>query len=241
MIAKYIKNVSGSTGSWGGQQLDHNQYYRLSGIELIDWALDTKIITSILAGEVIAAKSDDGLNDIASGAASLRYIQAISPSTLILDSNDIVSVEASSTILKFKDSSVAAPVSLSDLGGTYSDSVNASSTISTSSGTFSNIDSMSITPPAGKYIVMFQADISTTNDGAGEVRISADGSAVSGSLRQIAGDAITLLGATVDFRTSVASMGVTTVNGSQAIAAQYRSVSNTVTMRTRILTIIRTY
>lgn len=107
----------------------------------------------------------------------------------------------------------------SQLGITYYQATQ-SGNISTSSGTFTTMTSTSVTPAAGTYFVVMTADVTLPADGAGEIRITVGGADAGDSMRQlfigVSGNATGVI------RYSSATSCITTVNGSQAIEAQWR-------------------
>lgn len=110
------------------------------------------------------------------------------------------------------------------LDGVTPSFVAASSSISTSSSTFSNVDSMSITPPAGTYLVWFTIDINASgNNNSGEIGLAVAGSDHTNSSRRFKRG-----GSGKEYRTGMSTMARLTVNGSQAITGRWRATSGTV-------------
>ena len=109
------------------------------------------------------------------------------------------------------------------------DSVTATSTTSTTSGSYVLMNSMTITPPSGTYLVEFSASGSMSNRNAiGSYAIYNNGSITSHSKRS--------------FRTrnsndiyAISTKSPVTVNGSQSIEIRYTTTSNTFTVYERSL------
>lgn len=113
--------------------------------------------------------------------------------------------------------------------------VSASNFTSTSSGTFSTCNLMTITPPAGTYIAIFSLELNTNddNDEGGEIAIAVQGTQNTNSLRFFYNDHGTddLPGITI---------ATVTVNGSQAIQGRWRAATgNTIVTNGRSLTLIK--
>lgn len=107
----------------------------------------------------------------------------------------------------------------------------ATSTISTTSGTFSVVGSMTLTPVAGTYLCMFSADVKIGNvNGQGEFQFFNGGVAISGTNRQTS-------------RLNVGAgcfFAVVTANGTNAIDVRYRSVDGkTVTVTSRSMFMLK--
>lgn len=117
--------------------------------------------------------------------------------------------------------------------------LNSSTVVSTTSTTFSTMSGMTATPAAGTYLVILSVDIGTVSDGAGEIRIAVAGTEADNSIRRCYTEATGLLGALADARNAASTQAILTVNGSQAITGDYRSVTNTVTANKRAMSIVR--
>lgn len=121
------------------------------------------------------------------------------------------------------------------------------STLTRTAGTFTTISGMTTsgsTPVAGTYIVFFRADIEVgTLNGQGETAVFVGGTQVTALTADIELEVALLLGliGTARVRTGAEILiGVVTVNGSQDIDIQYRSVDGqTVTITNRSFLIVR--
>ena len=109
---------------------------------------------------------------------------------------------------------------------------------STTSTTFQTLTS--VTPGiAGNYLVIYTVDFATTNDGAGEIDIAIAGTQQVPSLRRQSVDAVTLLGASADGRSTLTTTAIVTVTAAQSIDGRFRSVTNSVTTNGRQILAIR--
>jgi hypothetical protein len=105
----------------------------------------------------------------------------------------------------------------------------------TTSATDVLMDSMTVTPEAGTYLVWFQGSLqhSSTND-------SIFTSIYSGGVQVAASERVFLRGgASADVSSSFACMAKVTVNGSQAIEGQWRTTAATATAHERQLLILK--
>jgi hypothetical protein len=75
MALKEIKNVSGSTKTYAGQQLADQQIYAISSTEELAFASDTALIGDIANGNVVVYKDASLLTT----AIGLQYIQNVLP------------------------------------------------------------------------------------------------------------------------------------------------------------------
>lgn len=74
-MAKWVKNTSGATGTWLGQQLDNNEYYELQAHEDAAWSNDSTVLTDIGAADLTVAKDDSGNNNITDVADAINYLK----------------------------------------------------------------------------------------------------------------------------------------------------------------------
>lgn len=121
----------------------------------------------------------------------------------------------------------------------------ATGTVTTTSGTFSVMTTMTLTPVAGTYLCIFSGNMDITSgvNGTGEIALFVNAVQATDSTRDMTLNVALLLGligtATVGASGSQ-TMTIATVNGSQAIDGRYRSVSgDTFRARSRSLTLIR--
>lgn len=124
--------------------------------------------------------------------------------------------------------------------------VSFTSAVSTTSSTFSMVDSLTLTPSmAGTYLVLWSGNVRTANgaNGNGEVAIFSSGSQITDSTRSVNINVALLLGiiGTSTINNNAGSITtVTTVNGSQAIDVRFRSTSgDTVTADRGRLTVLK--
>lgn len=123
--------------------------------------------------------------------------------------------------------------------------VNDLSTQSTSSTTYANITGMTSTPASGTYLVIFNGHATTSGASAGGFfALALAGSTVTDSVREISANLVLLGGlVTVSVNTIGSSMSCVsriTVNGSQAITAQFKSISGgTINVQEKTLSLIK--
>jgi hypothetical protein len=116
----------------------------------------------------------------------------------------------------------------------------------TTSATFNLMSGMSITPPAGTYLVHFSTSLqSNSSDALVRVAIYSGGTQQPVSIRncQPRVDATGGFGgnSSLDVRTSISTQCEVTVNGSQAIECRWSTSGGTATANQRTLNIIRIY
>jgi hypothetical protein len=126
------------------------------------------------------------------------------------------------------------PTSLANLPGPYSDSATAATTTTTTSATYEAIAGMSITPPAGKYLVSFSTTFEHTNNGDSiQYAIFVAGTEVTGSVRTVTSPRW------VNADYPGATTAIVTVNGTQTIGVGWRTTGGTATALDRGLFIVR--
>ena len=75
MASKWIKNTSGSTSTYLGQQITNGSYYQIQGIEEQAWMNDSALLTDIGSGDATVAKDDSGNNDIVDVSTAINYLK----------------------------------------------------------------------------------------------------------------------------------------------------------------------
>lgn len=125
------------------------------------------------------------------------------------------------------------------VSGTSNTEVSATATTTTNSGTDALMNSMTITPVSGTYLVWFSTDLNSPTAGA-VISLSyyIGGSQKADSLRKVmpfAGGTLTV----GNQRIGVALNGVVTVNGSQAIEVRWSTSAGTMTAAARTMNILR--
>lgn len=124
-------------------------------------------------------------------------------------------------------------------------SVSATGTQTSTSTSYANITSMTQTPSAGTYLVVFNGRASTSGASAGGLfGIAVAGSLQTDSIRELSTNLVLLGGlVTISINTvasSVTCVSIVTVNGSQAITAQFRSTTGgSINIAERNLTITK--
>lgn len=63
-MALYLKNTSGSTGTWDGVEIAAGSYYLMSTAEQGRFSVHDATLTSIGAGDLVVATSNDGNGDL---------------------------------------------------------------------------------------------------------------------------------------------------------------------------------
>lgn len=123
---------------------------------------------------------------------------------------------------------------------------NANNQITTNSSTYQIMSGMSITPPEGKYLVIFNGTVDTTGvNTEGEISLHLGGSLILNTVRLIRDS--TSIGGLITLSTHNSSSSRTIVfpqqfNGSQTIDARYRHISGgSVRARERNLTLVRIF
>jgi hypothetical protein len=122
--------------------------------------------------------------------------------------------------------------------GLYNSEVSFTSTITTTSTTDVLLTGMTITPPAGTYFVAFATWMTnTTGNQAATISIYAGGTQKASSIMTI----IPFSGAvgSVNDGVSVATNGIVTVNGTQAIAIEWHTAGGTASAHNGTLDIIK--
>jgi hypothetical protein len=87
-MAKWIKNNSGVTKTYIGQQIADQAYYEIQPHEETAWAHNSPLITDIGSGDAVVAKDDSGTTDIADVSEALDHLRDEAPT--IIDSNSPV-------------------------------------------------------------------------------------------------------------------------------------------------------
>ncbi len=72
-MAKFLKNASGSDGTWRGQLIIAGAYYQIPLTEDSYWKSDSATIASIAAGDLIVARDDTGATDYLDAASGMIY------------------------------------------------------------------------------------------------------------------------------------------------------------------------
>lgn len=79
-MAKWIKNTSGTTSTYNGQDIFDNAYYGIQAHQEIAWANDSILLTDIASGSAIVAKDDSGTTDIVDVNEAINYLKGLLPS-----------------------------------------------------------------------------------------------------------------------------------------------------------------
>jgi hypothetical protein len=112
----------------------------------------------------------------------------------------------------------------------------ASGNVTSTSTTYTNITGMTLTPPAGTYLVIFSGNTSATEGGNGETgtfQLALAGTQVTDS-RMTVTDVYALVG-TNNSAGGNTLCSLITVNGSQAITAQFAAQAGTIQVNERNL------
>ncbi len=76
-MAKYIKNTTGSTVTYLGQDIAASAYYQIQSAEEIAWSNLSVLLTDIGSGDAVVAKDDDGTKDISDVNDGVNYLKDI--------------------------------------------------------------------------------------------------------------------------------------------------------------------
>ena len=72
---KYIKNNSGSQGTWQGKVLEDQEWYLIPQNDEIRWSSDSKVLTDVLAGDLILAQSNDDTTNFTDTNLAINFIK----------------------------------------------------------------------------------------------------------------------------------------------------------------------
>jgi len=87
-MAKWIKNNSGVTKTYVGQQIADQAYYEIQYDEVGKWSHHSPLITDISNGDAIVAKDDSGTTDIADVSEAIDHLRDEAPT--VIDTNSPV-------------------------------------------------------------------------------------------------------------------------------------------------------
>jgi hypothetical protein len=79
-MAKWIKNTSGTTSTYNGQDIFDNTYYGIQAHQETAWANNSILLTDIASGDAIVAKDDSGTTDIVDVNEAINYLKGLLPS-----------------------------------------------------------------------------------------------------------------------------------------------------------------
>lgn len=234
-MAKIIRNESGSTAQIINRDIDDGDSYDVPPSMWADLTQDTALHALVSSGDYVV---NDGTDDL-SAADGVAHLVSFTGTSWADDvkfdnsSNDFDSDNTHDAIEEARTNSIIT-----------SDTVTGSSTASTTSSTYSLISGMTITPPAGKYLVLFSCSAATTSvNGTGDVALFSGGSEVTDTARRVACETailglITL--STILIAAPINTQAIVTVDGSQAIEAKFRENDNdTFQIGSRRLTILK--
>lgn len=74
-MAKWVKNTSGGTGTWEGQEIASSAYYQIQSSEEAKWANSSTVLTDIGSGDLTVAKDDSGSTDITDVASAINHLK----------------------------------------------------------------------------------------------------------------------------------------------------------------------
>jgi hypothetical protein len=74
-MSKFIKNTSGGSKTWVGQEVANNGYYEIQSTEISSWQNNSILITDIGNSDAVVAKDDSGNTDIADVSDGLNYLK----------------------------------------------------------------------------------------------------------------------------------------------------------------------
>jgi hypothetical protein len=82
---KFIKNISGLTKNYDGQDILDNEYQLIPISREIYWSSDNNLLIDISNGDVIVAKDDSGTKDITNISDAINYLKNINKEVEIDD------------------------------------------------------------------------------------------------------------------------------------------------------------
>ena len=227
-MIKKVKNDTGNDITYKGKTITPGSYYELqSKEEELEWAQDPGVQAAITAGTIVM---NDGTQDITDPAAGLDYVKS-------LDASYIRSVKVSTTAPvtgQFLKATSATAIEWSGLSLTSS-AATATGTTTTTSATDVQINSMTLTPGAGTYLVMFSSSWSHSAATTTYVSLYGNGARVDASERQLNVTDLKQYGMVVP----VATQAVITVAAAQVIEAKWKTTGATATMYARSLTLVK--
>lgn len=74
-MAKYIKNTTGSTKTWVGQEVGAGSYHQIAATEYALWASNALVIADVGAGNALLATANDGTGDITDAGKGLDFLR----------------------------------------------------------------------------------------------------------------------------------------------------------------------
>lgn len=80
----YVKNISGITKTWVGQEIASNTYFAIPSIDQIRWATSTTVLTALASSELLVAKDASGTTDITNIDIAIRTLQSNIPQEVLL-------------------------------------------------------------------------------------------------------------------------------------------------------------
>ena len=78
-MSKWIKNDSGSTKTWVGQEITNQSYYEIQSNEELEWANNSTLLTDIGSGDAVVAKDDSGNTDFSDVNEAIDYLKGDVP------------------------------------------------------------------------------------------------------------------------------------------------------------------
>lgn len=74
---KFVKNNGGAAKSYLGQEIQPGSYYQIQPLEELAFANDSTVLADIGSGDLVVAKSGDGLSDISDVGEAINFLKNI--------------------------------------------------------------------------------------------------------------------------------------------------------------------
>lgn len=89
---KYVKNDTGSTSTYQGQDIAAGAYYLIPKAEELEWSQDSDVIQAILDGDLIVSSSNQTVDNIVDTTQAIDYLKDIT--AVSFNSNNELRVDA---------------------------------------------------------------------------------------------------------------------------------------------------
>ena len=93
-MAVYIKNTSGSTKTWCGQEITNTSYYQIQPAELVTWQNNSTLLADIGSGDATVAEDNSGTKDITDVATGINYLKGVDSTPYDADGARIIRPKA---------------------------------------------------------------------------------------------------------------------------------------------------
>jgi len=76
-MTKYVKNNSGSQGTWQGKVLEDQEWYEIPVTKILAWASNPSVLSSILSGDLVMAQSNDESTNYTDTNQAINFIKGL--------------------------------------------------------------------------------------------------------------------------------------------------------------------